>query len=243
MTIWFIWGYKDGDTWGLVERIAVQSAAVHNPDWAVVLVARRMPSGPHWEALRAAVPRLAVIPAPEVDTFRGRPIPAYQHRADFVRHSLLYSQGGAYLDLDTITLAPFPAWWLEQPYVVGLEYHPDGRSIGLCNAAFVCRAFSDFGWRILSEYQHFDPAVHRYEEFAVNRPLAWAADMPGAVTVLQWSLLGPMHWASRVYWEEDLPLDGVVVARALVRLEEVLCHEVLAELRGLTGTTGDQTPF
>ena len=32
-------------------------------------------------------------------------------------------------------------------------------------------------------------------------------------------------------------LDGVVVARALARLEEVLCHEVLAELRGLAGTS------
>ena len=29
-------------------------------------------------------------------------------------------------------------------------------------------------------------------------------------------------------------LDGAVVARALARLEEVLCHEMLAELRGLT---------
>jgi hypothetical protein len=28
-------------------------------------------------------------------------------------------------------------------------------------------------------------------------------------------------------------LDGAVVARALARLEEVLCHEMLAELRGL----------
>jgi hypothetical protein len=28
-------------------------------------------------------------------------------------------------------------------------------------------------------------------------------------------------------------LDGAVVARALARLEEVLCHEMLAELGGL----------
>ncbi|MFM8706586.1 MAG: hypothetical protein ACKOHK_00430, partial [Planctomycetia bacterium] len=28
-------------------------------------------------------------------------------------------------------------------------------------------------------------------------------------------------------------LDGAVVARALARLEEVLCHDLLAELRGL----------
>jgi hypothetical protein len=32
-------------------------------------------------------------------------------------------------------------------------------------------------------------------------------------------------------------LDGVVVARALARLEEVLCHEILAEVRGLGGTS------
>ena len=37
-------------------------------------------------------------------------------------------------------------------------------------------------------------------------------------------------------------LDGAVVARALVRLEEVLCHEMLAELHGLAGTSDCITP-
>lgn len=208
----FIWGYRPGDTWGLIERFAIQSAAFHNPDWDVILWTHTRPSGPHWEELLSAVPRLQVLPAPRIDAFNGRPIPRYQHKADVLRHSLLYALGGAYLDLDTITLEPWPEEWLQQEYVVGLEYHRDERPIGLTNAIFLCAPYSRFGWRILSEYQAFDPAVHRYEEFGVNRPLQWSKEMPDTVEVVKWRLLGPMHWACEAYWTRPDAAQGVVVA-------------------------------
>lgn len=209
----FIWGYKLDDVFGLVERLAIQSAAHHNADWEVMLWAHRTPEGEQWEKLKRAVPRLKVVGAPPIDVVAGHPIEKYQHKADFLRHALLYGLGGAYMDLDTLTLAPFPQRWLEQPYTVGFEYHADGRPIGLCNAVYLCAPFSAFAWRVLVELQEFDPRIHWYAEFAVNRPLQWAKEMPpGEVDIVRWSLLGPMHWGSAVYWEGDDPLQGVVVA-------------------------------
>lgn len=208
----FIWGYKADDTFGLIERIAVQSAATHHPDWQVTLWTPRPPQGEQWKKLKAAVPWLRVMQAPTIETFNGRAIPKYQHKADALRYSLMYSLGGAYLDLDTITLAPFPKAWLEAPYTIGLEYHQDGSPIGLCNAAYLCAPFSRFGWRVISEFQEFDPAVHQYAEFGVYRPLKWALEMAHDINIVKGPLLGPMHWNIDAYWKSEQPLNDVVVA-------------------------------
>jgi hypothetical protein len=208
----FIWGFKEGDTFGLIERIAIQSACCHHPTWPATLWTRRIPTGSHWEKLKAAVPWLRTMPAPRIDTFNGRPVPKYQHKADALRYSLLYSLGGVYLDLDTITLAPIPKEWLEKPYTIGLEYHADGSPIGLCNAVYMCAPFSRFGWRVLSEFQAFDPAVHAYAEFGVYRPLKWALEMAHDVHIVKGPLLGPMHWDIAAYWEREEPLRDVVIA-------------------------------
>lgn len=208
----FIWGYKENDAFGLIERIAIQSAAKHHPHWTATLWVRRMPTGHQWDKLRSAVPWLKVMPAPRIEEFNGRDIPKYQHKADALRYSLLYSLGGAYLDLDTITLAPIPDEWLSKPYTVGLEYHADGSPIGLCNAIYMCAPFSRFGWKVLSEFQAFDPHIHHYAEFAVYRPLKWANEMPDQVHIVKGPLLGPMHWDIAAYWEREEPLRDVVIA-------------------------------
>lgn len=211
----FIWGFKSDDNFGLIERLAIQSAAHHNAGWAVMLwtPVNNPPEGEQWQKLRAAVPRIQLCTAPEIVTFNGRPLPKYQHRADVLRHSLLYALGGAYLDVDTVTLEAFPREWLiDHEYTVGFEYYPDGRKIGLCNAIFLCAPQSRFGWKVLTEYQQFDPAIHGYAEFAVMRPYDWALEMPEAVNIVKWGLLGPMHWDCHAYWSRADAAKGVVVA-------------------------------
>ena len=208
----FIWGYKAEDTFGLIERVAIQSAATHHPHWTVTLWSPRAPTGTQWEKLRAAVPWLRVMPAPFIESFNGRRIPKYQHKADALRYSLLYALGGAYMDLDTITMAPIPNQWLDEDYTIGLEYHADGRPIGLCNAIYMCAPFSRFGWKVLSEFQAFDSAIHHYAEFAVYRPLQWANEMPGEVNIVKGPLVGPMHWDIAAYWEREEPVRDVVIA-------------------------------
>ena len=102
--------------------------------------------------------------------------------------------------------------WLDEDYTIGLEYHADGRPIGLCNAIYMCAPFSQFGWKVLSEFQAFDAGIHHYAEFAVYRPLQWANEMPGEVNIVKGPLLGPMHWDIAAYWEREEPLQNVVIA-------------------------------
>jgi hypothetical protein len=211
-TLHFVWGYKPGDTFGLVERLAIQSAAHHNPDWEVILWTPRTPTSDQYAVLCDRVPRLQQRHAPEIATWQGRPLEKYQHRADILRHTVLYALGGAYLDLDTVTLEPFPEGWLSEQYVAALEYRRDGSPIGLCNATFLSAPHSRFGWKILSEYQQFDPSIHGYAEFAVMRPYDWAREMPQDVRVVRWELLGPMHWDCHSYFSRIGAADGVVVA-------------------------------
>jgi hypothetical protein len=223
----FSWGYQEGSAFGLVDRLAIVSAAHHNADWDVILWSPRTPSGEHWEAVLAHVPRIKVMPAPQFTHFNKREIAKYAHKSDLLRHTVLYALGGAYLDLDTVTLRPFPKEWLNFPYVVGVEYRQDGSVIGLCNAAFLCAPFSPFGWKILSEFQYWDPSVHGYAEFSVFRPVMWSKEMePGQVHVVPWQLLGPMHWDRDAYWGRRDTLQGVVVAH----LWGTLCREKLNSL-------------
>ena len=227
----FSWGYDARAVFGLVERLAMISAAHHNPDWEVILWSPRAPTGYHWDEVLKSVPRVKVIPAPAFTHFNRREIPKYAHKADLVRHSVLYALGGAYLDLDTVTLAPFPNEWLSKPYTVGIEYNGDGSVIGLCNAVYTCEPFAPFAWRILSELQYWDPATHGYAEFSVHRPHLWAKEMePGEVNIVMWKLLGPMHWDRGAYWERRGTLASVVVGH----LWGSLCRK---QLDGLTEET------
>lgn len=222
--IHFIWGYHPDSRFGVVERLAILSAVRRNPEWVPTLWSPREPAGNDWATLSEQVPTLTLQAPPPLGEIHPSPegLTRYQHKADVLRHWIMLRQGGAYLDLDTVTFAPFEALDVDaHEYTVGLEYGQDGHVIGLPNCAFFCRPFAEFARKVYSEMRTFRTAEHHYAEFAVYRPYRWAqalnsvrpASSP-AVNIVAGALLGPMHWDIDEYWGVGpaTQLHGVVVA-------------------------------
>ena len=115
--IHFVHGLHD-DGFNICERIAIASAWMNNPGWSVFLWTPKEPTGEQWEKLKAKVP-VRVMPIGNPTKWNGNNIPKHQHRADLIRHTVLYTMGGVYADTDTITVAPFPESWLDHDTVIG----------------------------------------------------------------------------------------------------------------------------
>ena len=118
--IHFVHGLHN-DGFNICDRIAIASAWMNNPDWSVFLWCPNEPTGEQWEKLKAKVP-VRVMFVDDFKTWNGKVVPNYQHRADLIRHAVLYAMGGVYADTDTITLAPFPKLWLEHDAVLVGQY-------------------------------------------------------------------------------------------------------------------------
>ena len=117
--------------------------------------------------------------------------------------------GGAYLDLDTITVAPIPPHWLLYDTVIGVE-RAAGDVVGLCNAVFLCEQWSQFQWEWLTLYQNF--AGDDWNEFSVRAPWLLSKVFPRLVLTVEGQMLGyDYKWCER-YFREDLRLTNVVIA-------------------------------
>jgi hypothetical protein len=207
----FIYGLN-GDPFGLTDRIAIRSAHVHNPDWKIYFWCPAEPTGEQWNRLRDKTP-LTIINVADRGTWNDHAIPHHQHRSDLLRHTLLYAIGGAYLDIDTITLAPFPSDWLKHDFVIGREYeslaHRE-QTTGLCNAVMFCKMYSRFQWLWLNEWQRFDGGG--WNEYSVKAPWRLHLENPGLCHVVDWQILGPMHPDKELYWQSKNLLANCVVA-------------------------------
>lgn len=204
----FIWGLKRGDTFNLTDRIAVESAHRHNPKWKIRLWSPEKPTGEHWEKLNERI-QVEWASVPDNHSFNGHHIQHHQHRADLLRHTLLYALGGMYLDLDTITLAPIPNHWRLYDTAIGMEKH-DNEVVGLCNAVMISQQFSKFQWEWLSLWQNFKG--EDWNEFSVRAPWMLSKVFPRLVLCVDGEMLGHQYADCMKYFEEEKPLERVVVA-------------------------------
>lgn len=204
----FIHGLKSGDPFTLTDRIAVESAWTHNPGWRVRFWSPEIPTGEHWSRLCKRVP-VEWSSVPISDMWNGHFVPKHQHRADLLRHTLLYALGGMYLDLDTITLQPVPHEWRTRDMVIGVERR-FGEVTGLCNAVFLCAQFSRFQWQWLKKWQEFDG--NGWNEFSVQAPWELLAQFPQHCLAIERGLLGHDYVEAEKYFSQEKPLDNVTVA-------------------------------
>lgn len=205
--IHFVHGLHD-DGFNICERIAIASAWMNNPDWNVFLWCPNEPTGEQWEKLKAKVP-VRVMPIGNPKTWNGKNVPQHQHRADLIRHTVLYAMGGVYCDTDTITLAPYPSEWLNHDTVIGREFCGEG-TIGLCNAVMYSRMHSQFQWKWLQKWQEFDGTG--WNEISVQYPWHLHQENPGLCKAVDFEMLGFIHCESGKYWVKNESLDGCVIA-------------------------------
>lgn len=224
--IHFVWGLND-EEFGLAEAIAVISAAKQNPSWQVFVWSPQRPTGPNWTlAWASGNQSIRWMPLPDLGDFTqawGVKIPHYAHRADLFRHAITYAMGGAYLDMDTLTLKPFETIGLDAPFIIGREFHADGTTEGLCNAIFFCAPFSRFAFDWLKAWQEFDGTG--WNEFSVKLPWQMAIThgstrgriLPspqgsGQIKIVDRAILGPLWWDREAYWKRNDDLPDVTVA-------------------------------
>lgn len=196
--IHFVHGLEDPEL-ELCDRLAIASAWDHNPDYTVHLWAPQVPTGPHWDALTKRVP-VKLMPIDNPLAWNGNNVRNYQHRADLIRHTVLYTMGGVYCDTDTLTLRPFPAHWTEYDTVIGVEFDSQ-RVIGLCNAIMCSQMHSRFQWRWLQKWQEFDGTG--WNEISVQYPLQLHKEFPDSVLAVRREMLGFQHSELGQYWSED----------------------------------------
>jgi hypothetical protein len=112
--IHFVWS---GKGFPFAFSLAVRSAVARHPDWTVVLHVGEEPKGnPHWDAIlplvevRRADPEAVLMQVPDlgqklVELHRAVPSSYPAGRSNLVRLAVLASEGGWYLDFDTLCAA------------------------------------------------------------------------------------------------------------------------------------------
>jgi hypothetical protein len=142
--IWICSGPMTGLS--LVSYIAMKSAKQQNSTFEIVLHSNVQPIGKYWEAIKHFVSLRFVEPP---DSVFGRTIERIQHKVDVLRIQILATDGGIYLDLDTICVAPLDKF-LRSKVVMGEE-----SDICLCNAFIAAPPRSEFLRLWYSEYERF----------------------------------------------------------------------------------------
>lgn len=139
-----------GKPFSFAHWAAIRSAQIHNPDWETTVWVQHEPSGRYWEAIK---PHITVKKIVAPDEVFGNPIPHPAHKCDWLRLSVLYENGGVYLDLDTITVKPF-ASMVTEPATMVAEFAND-QLIGLCNAFVASVPGSQFIWEWMQKFKAF----------------------------------------------------------------------------------------
>ena len=157
-TIHFVYGLQpQREPFPLVHFLAVESARTVLRPERILFHVQEVPHGPYWDRVRPHVELARIEPIPGVvercvDPFVAKYL--YAHHADVVRLDALFEHGGLYLDIDTLTIADFPAEWWSARFVVGREpisvRLDDGRSShALLNAVMLAQPGATFAraWR------------------------------------------------------------------------------------------------
>jgi hypothetical protein len=173
-----------------VHYAAVESARSHLEIETVMVHCWQLPYGMYWDLLRPSITLRRVEPLAEVDgrsTFE--PLVSqylYAHHADVIRLDALIEHGGVYLDLDTVTLRPFPERWWSESFVIGEErgVGPGGSEgkPSLLNAVMMSEPDSSFASRWRAQIiQRMDGS---WSAHSCQLAAELAAQFPGEVLVV-----------------------------------------------------------
>lgn len=161
----FIFGLREQrEPFHILHYLCLASCRAMNRPDAIHFHYRHEPSGPWWEKIK---PHLRLVRVPDVvDGFapvryaqsaEGRFIEQlgldYAHEADFLRLDILIALGGAYADMDTLFVRPYPDAWFVEDFAIGEESAPFAPEQvirpSLCNAVMFARPAARFAcvWR------------------------------------------------------------------------------------------------
>lgn len=199
-----------GIDFSLLHYCAVASALRFGQADEVLIHATTNPEGYWWnraQELATVVP----IGVPEKRFNSKFRHPA--HQADAIRLIVLEEQGGAFLDLDVLTLRPLEPLFRSDAVVVGLEDR-----VAICpavilappNAPFIARWIAGYDPRS-SDWSGFRSTGRDeyWGELSTRYPLYLATKYPDEVAVLPPSVFYPVHWrrehCERLY---SAPADG-----------------------------------
>ena len=174
----FIFGLRPdfgGKPFSAIHWAAVESAARHLKPNKIRLYCANRPFGAWWERCRQLVEVIDIV-AP--DRIFGNELKYAAHKTDLLRLAVLNEQGGIYLDLDVLVVAPFPDCLFEHKFVMGTE-----TGIGLCNAVIMAQPNSAFGRRWLETFVKFDGADWNQHAVRIPGKLAESAK-PGEIEIL-----------------------------------------------------------
>jgi hypothetical protein len=166
--IHFIYGLVQGFSdipFSYVHYIAVHAAKVINPSYELVMHYFHEPrDNEWWERIKPYVvlDRLASVP----EFIHGRKVKHHAHMADLLRLEILSSEGGIYLDVDTLCILPFDPL-LSYPFTMGIEVC-NGMLVGLCNAVILAEQRHEFLNLWMNEFVSFAP--DDWNKMAVRKP-------------------------------------------------------------------------
>jgi mannosyltransferase OCH1-like enzyme len=129
----------------LIHYMSIKSALeVHQPDRVFLYYNKEPVNNKLWNEIKTRVELVKVDPPKE---FGGVELKSYQYKADVLRLQKLIELGGAYMDIDVISLKSFDNFW-SKSCVLGIESAPDHFSANLDNARSITNAV------ILAEPNH-----------------------------------------------------------------------------------------
>jgi hypothetical protein len=133
------------------QYLAVRSASERLKPDTIFLHYTYIPSGLWFDR---ALPLLTLHQVDPVTEVFGNRLDHVAHRADVLRLQLLRDQGGIYMDLDVISIAPFSPDLTQADFTMGMEGHSGvtdaefvhayGRRHVLCNAVMVAKPGARF---------------------------------------------------------------------------------------------------
>ena len=179
----FVFGLKQVEEFPFYAKIALLSALHHNPGWRAMFHYTHEPTGKHWQAIK---PLMILNRVPSLTYAGNAPMRHYAHKADVLRLLALYHIGGAYLDIDTLTLRSFEPLRGER-FVMGQQRHLPGQPGGLCNAIMLGARGAGFAKYWLENARHCRSKGKDwvYDFNAVKLPAILAYKKPELITVLK----------------------------------------------------------
>jgi hypothetical protein len=165
--IHFCFGFSNPPTEFLFAHyLAVKSASLVNEPEEITLSYCHAPGGVWWERVQAYVRPVRIEPPTQIF---GRPLKHFAHQSDVFRLRKLISEGGIYLDIDTLCLRPFLPLLSHE---VVMARQTEG-SYGLCNAVMLAQPGAPFLRAWLREFHWFRSQGRDrfWDEHAVRVPL------------------------------------------------------------------------
>ena len=191
----FVYGLAFGGppTFGLIEYVAMRSALeVNGPGTTIFFHCARVPLDSYWWQRALEFVRVVRLPRMPIECGDARRcLTHHAHRADYVRLLALQRYGGVYLDMDVLSVRPFPLSVRTSEFVMGWQdskkYHISRRDrefYGLCNAAMLAKPDARFLrlWLRSYDYMRSSGRDFAWDEHSVLLPANLTERYPDLVT-------------------------------------------------------------